>query len=97
MSMRRIQLLKISVLKYYRKKDNGKIKCQIWGFFEDFYGEEFEDTIHVHSIKVFDEITEEYEVNPIKDLLPVCSNCHLSLHIKNGVYSIEGSRVEKYK
>jgi predicted HNH restriction endonuclease len=32
---------------------------------------------------------EEYEVNPIQDLRPVCPNCHTMLHRKIPAYSIE--------
>ena len=77
-------------ISYYKKKDDGKVRCQICGFcFEDFYGEEFKDKIHVHHIKALAEINEEYEVDPIKDLLPVCPNCHLAVHSNEGGYSVD--------
>ncbi|WP_410496622.1 HNH endonuclease [Cellulosilyticum sp. ST5] len=66
---------------HYKTKDNGKVKCQVCGFcFEDFYGEEFKDKIHVHHIKPLAEIDDEYEVDPIKDLIPICPNCHYAIH-----------------
>lgn len=70
-------------------------KCQICGFkFSDKYGEIFENKIHVHHIKPLSEIGEEYEINPIADLIPVCPNCHIVLHSKgkNEVYSIDEVR-----
>ena len=80
-------------VEYYRKNDNGKIKCQICGFcFEDFYGEEFKYKIHVHHVRPLAEVNEEYEIDPIKDLLPVCPNCHLAIHSKDDGYSIEELR-----
>lgn len=77
-------------IEHYKKKDRGKLKCQICDFcFEDFYGEEFKEKIHVHHIKALAEIDEEYEVDPIRDLLPVCPNCHLAIHSKDDAYCIE--------
>ncbi|WP_019229972.1 HNH endonuclease [Sedimentibacter sp. B4] len=59
--------------------------CSVCGFdFGKFYGDEFKGKIHVHHIKSLSEINEEYEVDPIKDLRPVCPNCHLALHSKIG-------------
>lgn len=66
--------------------------CSVCGFdFGKFYGDEFRGIIHVHHLKALSEINEEYEVNPIKDLRPVCPNCHAALHSKEGdsSYSIE--------
>lgn len=63
--------------------------CQICGFdFGKVYGQEFKYQIHVHHIVPISEIKEEYVVDPIKDLIPVCPNCHMALHSKqNGVYT----------
>ena len=39
------------------------------------------------------EIREGYVVDPIQDLIPVCSNCHTALHSKkDGVYKPEELR-----
>ncbi|MGF1633187.1 MAG: HNH endonuclease, partial [Phycisphaerae bacterium] len=55
--------------------------CAICGFdFEKVYGKLGEDFIHVHHLVPLADIEDEYEVNPIKDLLPVCPNCHAMLH-----------------
>lgn len=36
------------------------------------------------------EIKEDYVVDPIKDLVPVCPNCHMVIHSKKeGVFTIE--------
>lgn len=67
-------------------------KCRICGFkFSEVYGSQFENKIHVHHIKSIAEIGEEYEIDPIKDLIPVCPNCHMVLHSKgkNEVYSVD--------
>lgn len=61
--------------------------CQICGFdFADIYGSEFAGKIHVHHVKPLSKIDEEYEINPIVDLIPICPNCHLIAHSKNPAY-----------
>lgn len=65
-------------LKHYKS-----CKCQICGFdFEKMYGEIGKEFIHIHHIIPLCEIGKEYEVDPIKDLIPVCPNCHAMLHRK---------------
>lgn len=55
--------------------------CQICGFdFERFYGELGRGYIHVHHIEMISSYEEEKEIDPAKDLLPVCPNCHAMLH-----------------
>ena len=65
--------------------------CQICGLdFGAFYGEAFAGKVEVHHRKPLYEIQEDYVVDPIKDLIPVCPNCHLILHSKpEGVYTVE--------
>ncbi|WMJ77797.1 MULTISPECIES: HNH endonuclease [unclassified Sedimentibacter] len=67
------------------------IKCKICGLdFGEFYGQAFEGKIHVHHIKPLNEIDDEYEVDPEKDLIPVCPNCHMILHSKvGGTYTVK--------
>jgi 5-methylcytosine-specific restriction protein A len=64
------------------------VRCQICDVdFEEKYGEVGKDFIHVHHVVPLHEIQENYKVNPIKDLIPVCPNCHAMLHRKeNGEY-----------
>lgn len=65
-------------------------KCIICGMdFSEIYGEIGEGFIHIHHLKQLSEISQEYEVDPIKDLRPVCPNCHAMLHKSNVPYSIE--------
>jgi predicted restriction endonuclease len=60
--------------------------CQICSFnFKDFYGDLGDGFIEVHHKKPIFEIGETYEVDPIKDMIPVCSNCHSMLHRKRDV------------
>lgn len=64
--------------------------CYICGFnFEKFYGEIGKDYIHVHHINPISEIKRNYEINPVKDLRPVCPNCHSMIHRRKDVLKIE--------
>ena len=57
--------------------------CQICGFsFENKYGEYGKFFIEVHHIKPISEMDESYNVDPINDLIPICSNCHSIVHRK---------------
>jgi 5-methylcytosine-specific restriction protein A len=59
-------------------------KCSICSFdFGDVYGEEFAGFIHVHHIKPRNQINRRYEIDFIKDLVPVCPNCHAAIHYGN--------------
>ncbi|MBT2663056.1 HNH endonuclease [Bacillus sp. ISL-45] len=74
--------------------------CSVCGFdFAKFYGDEFEGKIHVHHLRALSEVNEEYEVDPIIDLRPVCPNCHLALHSKVGdkPYTIEELKEKIYR
>jgi predicted HNH restriction endonuclease len=53
------------------------------------YGEVANGFIHVHHLRQLSEIRKEYLIDPIKDLRPVCPNCHAVLHLRNPAYSIE--------
>lgn len=60
---------------------NWGLKCTVCSFdFRERYGELGEGFIHVHHLKPLGEIGEQYELNPIADLRPVCPNCHAMLH-----------------
>ena len=61
-------------------------RCIICGFDSgEIYGEEFAGKIEVHHIIPISERNGQYELDPIKDLIPVCPNCHMILHSgKNG-------------
>ncbi len=68
--------------------------CSVCGFkFGAVYGEAFEEFIHVHHLRPLSEIGRQYVVDPIKDLRPVCPNCHAVLHRRaDPPYSIEEVR-----
>jgi 5-methylcytosine-specific restriction protein A len=64
--------------------------CDVCGFnFEAKYGEIGKGFTHVHHLRQLAEISAEYEIDPIKDLRPVCANCHAMLHKRRPAYSIE--------
>ncbi len=56
-------------------------RCCICNFdFEEFYGKIGAGYIEVHHLKPLNEINEKYQVDPLKDLVPICPNCHAMLH-----------------
>lgn len=58
-------------------------QCQVCDLnFETKYGEIGIGFIHVHHIIPLHQIQKDYIVDPIKDLIPVCPNCHAMLHRK---------------
>lgn len=64
--------------------------CRVCDFnFEKKYGAIGSGFTHVHHLTPLPDIGEEYEVDPIIDLRPVCPNCHAMLHKKQPPYSIE--------
>ncbi len=70
--------------------DHYGTRCFVCGFsFQSVYGEVAKDFIHVHHLKPLSEIGSEYTLDPVKDLRPVCPNCHAVLHLGKPVFSIE--------
>lgn len=67
--------------------------CKVCDFnFGERFGEVGEGFIHVHHIKQISEIGEEYEIDPISDLAPVCPNCHAMIHSKKPAFTVEEIR-----
>lgn len=76
----------------YREPD-GKIRCQICGMeFSERYGPEFIGLIHIHHIVEISSVGKEYRVNPKRDLIPVCPNCHAAIHSRTPPYAPEELR-----
>lgn len=66
------------------------LNCSVCNFnFGKVYGQLGEGFIHVHHLRPLSEIAEEYEVDPVKDLRPICPNCHAMIHRTPHPYSIE--------
>ena len=57
--------------------------------FEKIYGKIGQNFIHVHHLTKVADIGNKYEVNPIKDLIPVCPNCHSMLHKQEPPFTID--------
>lgn len=55
--------------------------CAVCSFdFEKVYGAIGKKYIHVHHVIPLSEIRKEYALDPVKDLVPVCPNCHAIIH-----------------
>ena len=70
--------------------DHYGLSCTVCGFnFEKTYGDIGKDFIHVHHIKQLANIGKKYSIDPIKDLRPVCPNCHSMIHRTKASLSME--------
>lgn len=68
-------------------------ECAVCAFnFETYYGSIGKDYIHVHHIVSLSEIKQEYTLDPLKDLIPVCPNCHAILHRTRPALTIDQLR-----
>lgn len=64
--------------------------CSVCSFdFEKIYGAIGKDFVHVHHLTEVATAKKPYMVDPIKDLRPVCPNCHAMLHRKRPPYDID--------
>ncbi len=87
----------INVNRYERDPQARKKCLDYYGYecrvcemsFEERYGKIGKSFIHVHHLKPLSEIDKEYNIDPIRDLRPVCPNCHAMIHRKNPPFSIE--------
>jgi hypothetical protein len=58
-----------------------KCRCNACGFdYQDRYGDRGNGYIQVHHIVPLSSIKKSYEVDPEKDLIPLCANCHAMVH-----------------
>lgn len=64
--------------------------CAVCGFdFEERYGSFAAGYIHVHHLVPISKTGKRYRVDPIKDLRPVCPNCHAVIHLRRTPYKVE--------
>ncbi|WP_069353648.1 HNH endonuclease [Burkholderia cenocepacia] len=56
-------------------------RCAACGFdFEAVYGDIGRGYIHVHHLRPLSSVGASYVIDPIKDLIPLCANCHAMIH-----------------
>jgi len=68
--------------------------CSVCGLLmSEVYGEAGQGLIHVHHLRQLSQIGREYRVDPIRDLRPVCPNCHYT-HMKRVCFV--GRKVIRY-
>ena len=53
------------------------------------YGEAIAGFIHIHHLKPLASVEMSYQVDPERDLRPVCPNCHAVIHRREPPYSIK--------
>jgi 5-methylcytosine-specific restriction protein A len=69
--------------------------CVVCGFsFEKVFGMRGQGFIHVHHLSPLARQQGSYTVDPIRDLRPVCPNCHAMLHRDDPPTSIDDLRAE---
>ena len=76
------------VKKYERSRVNRELclmargySCSICGFnFEKEYGLIGRGFIHVHHVVPVSRLDGSYRLDPTRDLIPICPNCHSMLH-----------------
>jgi hypothetical protein len=68
--------------------------CCLCGFdFVAVYGQEMAGFIHIHHLTPLSSIGVQYTIDPVKDLRPVCPNCHAVLHRREPPYSLDEVRI----
>ena len=66
------------------------LDCAVCGFnFERAYGSIGRDFIEVHHCIPLAHLGKGYVLNPSRDLVPVCPNCHAMLHRKDPPYTVD--------
>lgn len=62
--------------------------CAVCSFdFGARYGEDAQGFIHIHHLQPLASIRKAHVVNPIKDLVPLCPNCHAVAHLRDPPYT----------
>jgi 5-methylcytosine-specific restriction protein A len=82
----------------YERNSKAKVACiKFYGYIcavcnrklSDTYGNIASQIIHVHHLVPISEIKKEYQLDPIRDLRPVCPNCHAVIHSTQPALTIE--------
>lgn len=70
--------------------------CIVCGFnFEETYGEIGKGFIHVHHLNQISSTKKSHKTDPIKDLCPVCPNCHSIIH-KDKLEPLSIEKIQEY-
>lgn len=65
-------------------------RCVVCNFdFMKAYGQVMSEFIHVHHLKPLAKVGKKYQVDPIRDMRPVCPNCHAVIHRCDPPYKIK--------
>lgn len=92
--------VRVEVNRYERSRTNRALcievhgaRCQVCGVdFAETYGPLGHGFIHVHHVVPVSRMGGEYRVDPIRDLVPVCPNCHAMLHRQDPPLSVSELR-----
>lgn len=82
------QVKQVTINTYERSRKNRAACLKVHGYacsvcsidFGTIYGSRGHEFIHVHHVKPLSEIKKEYKIDPKKDLVPLCPNCHSMIH-----------------
>lgn len=86
---------------YYERNRYARAEClAIHGFecsvcenlMENLYGKIANKFVHVHHLMKVSDMGEDYRVNPKKDMVPVCPNCHSIIHLAEPMLTISQAR-----
>ena len=88
---------RIEVNRYERNRINRSLciairgtTCLVCNFdFLSGYGETGRDFIHIHHVVPVSKLGAGYVIDPAKDLVPVCPNCHAMLHRRDPPFDVE--------
>jgi len=89
--------MKIEVNRYERNRLNREAcieakgaVCTVCSFnYHSFYGDIGDGYIHVHHIIPVSKLGENYILDPVNDLTPICANCHAMIHKQDPPYSVD--------
>jgi len=70
------------------------LRCSVCEMsFGECYGETMRDLIHVHHVVPVSEAGSGHQTDPVRDLRPVCPNCHSVIHRSAPPLTIDEARV----
>jgi len=73
--------LRRACIEHFRLQNKGRIACAACEMaFAERYGQIGEGYIEVHQLSPVSQVEGVHEVDPTKDLVPLCANCHAMIH-----------------